>query len=450
MFSPLAKVSAKKRFLAFVTAVQNTKTTMTEDIDKTTTAANIESGTAKDTENKADDSTESKADDSTENTAGEDIENTTSGNVENRGSENNGSRPVESIEKINEAEGLHIVPFPSSGTKPKRPYVGMIFSSIREAEVSYQDYGRENGFIMRRRSTYKAQRGRRVTRVLFTCSCEGLHKKKCSVDDEGKPKKNRSTMRTNCKAMMRIIWDKDSDDWVVNDFTDDHNHVMVTPTKRVLMGSNKYMPHSIMTKWMKDANRDEAVLPNEFLMHDRLVGSEAMRISHLCRRSTQLAYLAGRSEEGYKVVMDILDQAFEKVKQLDTTVSEKAEKPSDEICTTKADATILSPISQEKGKKRVRRGKDKATEVTSETYQSRSGMEISEGNKRPRVCKTCSGQGHDTRNCKSKEVDTVDKDLCRKEADVDDVLLLPGGEKYLTFQVEEFQKTDLAEERIDN
>ncbi|KAI3861240.1 hypothetical protein MKX03_016662 [Papaver bracteatum] len=443
MYSSLAKISAKKRFLAHMTAVQNTETDMTEDIGETT-AENIEGGTLEDIENKAADSTESKADDSTENTADEDIENTTSGNVENRGDEDNGSRPVESIEKINEAEG-HIVPFPSSGTKPKRPYVGMIFSSIREAEVSYQDYGRENGFIIRRRSTYKAQRGRRVTRVLFTCSCEGLHKKKCSVDDEGKTKKVRSTMRTNCKAMMRIIWDRDSDDWVVNDFTDDHNHVMVTPTKRVLMGSNKYMPHSIMTKWMKDANRDEADLPNDFLMHDRIVGSEAMRISHLCRRSTQLAYLAGRSEDGYKVVMDILDQAFEKIKQVDTGVNEKAEKPSDIII---ADAVILPAISQEKGIKRVRKAKDKATDVISD--QLRSGIEFSVGNKRPRVCKTCSGQGHDTRNCKSKEIDAIDEDLCRNEADIDDVLLLPGGEKYLRVQSEELQEIDFAEEPIGN
>ncbi|MCL7034020.1 hypothetical protein MKW94_024134, partial [Papaver nudicaule] len=78
----------------------------------------------------------------------------------------------------------------------------------------------------------------------------------------------------------------------------------------------------------------------------------------------------GRSEEGYKVVMDILDQAFEKP----------------------------------------------------------------EGNKRPRVCKTCSSQGHDSRNCKSKEIDTIDRDLCGNGADV--LQLTDGIEEIHTVQVE--------------
>ncbi|XP_026405809.1 protein FAR1-RELATED SEQUENCE 5-like isoform X2 [Papaver somniferum] len=49
-------------------------------------------------------------------------------------------------------------------------------------------------------------------------------------------------MRTDCKAMMRIALDIKRKMWYVNTFVHEHNHEMVSPKKRALMRSNKYMP----------------------------------------------------------------------------------------------------------------------------------------------------------------------------------------------------------------
>ncbi|XP_026428796.1 protein FAR1-RELATED SEQUENCE 5-like [Papaver somniferum] len=120
----------------------------------------------------------------------------------------------------------------------------MEIHSIEEAGAFYRAYGRSRGFITRKRSSYATRRGPQITRVIFVCCCEGLHKKHVdSNDDDGEKKKNgASTMRTGCEAMLRIALNTKCNTWYVNEFKDHHNHDMVPPRKQVFMKSNKVFP----------------------------------------------------------------------------------------------------------------------------------------------------------------------------------------------------------------
>ncbi|KAI3856221.1 hypothetical protein MKX03_027803, partial [Papaver bracteatum] len=89
--------------------------------------------------------------------------------------------------------------------KSLKPCLDMYFSSIKEAEDYYKDYKRNLGFCTRRRSSYATARGPLITRMVFVCSCEGIHQSKPDQGDRVlKRKRNTSTMRTNCKDMVCI------------------------------------------------------------------------------------------------------------------------------------------------------------------------------------------------------------------------------------------------------
>ncbi|XP_026430124.1 protein FAR1-RELATED SEQUENCE 5-like [Papaver somniferum] len=123
------------------------------------------------------------------------------------------------------------------------PSLDMEFNSIKEAGAFYKQYGRTRGFSTRKRSSYATVRGPQITRVIFVCRCEGIHKKQVdSSDDDGKKKRNTTSMRTGCEAMVRIALHTKHGMWYVNAFKDDHNHDMVPPEGGVLMKSNKVFP----------------------------------------------------------------------------------------------------------------------------------------------------------------------------------------------------------------
>ncbi|XP_026438811.1 protein FAR1-RELATED SEQUENCE 5-like [Papaver somniferum] len=123
------------------------------------------------------------------------------------------------------------------------PILDMEFHFIEEAGAFYKEYGRSMGFSTRKRSSYATGRGPQITRVIFVCRCEGIHKKQVdSSDDDGKKKRNTTSMRTGCEAMIRIALNTKHGTWYVNAFKDDHNHDMVPPEEGVLMKSNKDFP----------------------------------------------------------------------------------------------------------------------------------------------------------------------------------------------------------------
>ncbi|OVA12487.1 zinc finger protein [Macleaya cordata] len=157
--------------------------------------------------------------------------------------------------------------------------------------------------------------------------------------------------------------------------------------------------HFILKRWMKDANRAEVIDSNGLVLHAENVGTDAMRISHYCRRSTELAYLLGKSEEAYNVAMDLLNQAFEEVRQIDNV--ELQRENTDELhlesCGSVPITTMGDPrVTQAKGRPRDEKGKPS---VAAGAGRYKSGLEKSQAKKKPRTCQTCNVVGHDSRNC---------------------------------------------------
>ncbi|KAI3867715.1 hypothetical protein MKX03_031109, partial [Papaver bracteatum] len=137
----------------------------------------------------------------------------------------------------------------ATNVKLLKTSLDMNFSSIGEDDNYYKEYGKSLGFSTRRRSSYATARGSLITRVVFVCCREEVHKIKPSQDDQNdgklKRKRNTSTVRTDCKAMLCIALDIEIQTWYVNKFIEDHNHGMVSPEKRHLMRANKVMPPAV-------------------------------------------------------------------------------------------------------------------------------------------------------------------------------------------------------------
>ena len=99
------------------------------------------------------------------------------------------------------------------------PSSGMSFETIEEARKYYEDYGRQNGFWIRTRTSSKGQnRSNDVTSVLFVCAKEGMYVRKVEKDsvertDEReeddkilskKRKRSCSTAKCGCNAHLCI------------------------------------------------------------------------------------------------------------------------------------------------------------------------------------------------------------------------------------------------------
>ncbi|KAK1575774.1 hypothetical protein Q3G72_008203 [Acer saccharum] len=127
-----------------------------------------------------------------------------------------------------------------------------------EARNYYEDYGRQEGFWIRTRSSSKTRLGsNEVTSRKFVCAHQGKYvtmNKSCDIEEEKNNKetsefddtrrsgRNCSTIKCGCEASMRIVHDKWSNKWRVSIFKDTHNHKIVSPAKRIKMKSNKHMP----------------------------------------------------------------------------------------------------------------------------------------------------------------------------------------------------------------
>ncbi|KAF8379960.1 hypothetical protein HHK36_027426 [Tetracentron sinense] len=68
--------------------------------------------------------------------------------------------------------------------------------------------------------------------------------------------------------------------------------------------------HFILKRWVKEANKARVVGTNGIVMHDIQSSSEAMRLSHICQFSTQLACVASKLERAYKIVMETIEELF--------------------------------------------------------------------------------------------------------------------------------------------
>ncbi|CAB4272290.1 unnamed protein product [Prunus armeniaca] len=162
----------------------------------------------------------------------------------------------------------------------KAPYVGMVFDTMEEARNYYEEYGRQEGFWIRTRSSSKTRRRLdEVTSRQFVCAHEGKYMPKntshkasegnderdaSDIENMKRTSKNCSTVKCGCKASMRIKLDRWSNKWKVSSFQDSHNHKPVTPERRMKMKSNKVMPKvaKILTETFHEENLPIAKVPS--------------------------------------------------------------------------------------------------------------------------------------------------------------------------------------------
>ncbi|KAM2196912.1 hypothetical protein PS2_000446 [Malus domestica] len=141
------------------------------------------------------------------------------------------------------------------------PYVGKVFETMEAARNYYEDYGRQEGFWIRIRTSSKSRRrSNEVTNAQFVCSHQGKYNMQSENEDDmndndeqevcdmkkwKKRQRSCSTVKCGCKATMRVVHDKWTNKWIVSVFSDIHNHRPVTPSRRIMMKSNRHMPDAV-------------------------------------------------------------------------------------------------------------------------------------------------------------------------------------------------------------
>uniref|UniRef100_A0A7N0U5Y5 SWIM-type domain-containing protein n=1 Tax=Kalanchoe fedtschenkoi TaxID=63787 RepID=A0A7N0U5Y5_KALFE len=105
--------------------------------------------------------------------------------------------------------------------------LGRLFASKDEAYDFYNHYALNHGFGIRVNGHTKSRTIKEIIRWQFVCNKEGFKSK--DKRQMGKDVKSHRGTRTGCKAKMEIALR--NDEWVVDKFEDEHNHIPTTPSK---------------------------------------------------------------------------------------------------------------------------------------------------------------------------------------------------------------------------
>jgi zinc finger SWIM domain-containing protein 3 len=114
------------------------------------------------------------------------------------------------------------------------PHLGMKFDSEAAAYQFYNEYGKRNGFGIRREYYNKSKVDGVLTSRRFTCFKEG----KRSVDKR-RTGEHRAETRTECQARMGISLDRKIEKYTVVDFIAQHNHPLQPPEQERQRGTHK-------------------------------------------------------------------------------------------------------------------------------------------------------------------------------------------------------------------
>ncbi|KAJ9550561.1 hypothetical protein OSB04_014606 [Centaurea solstitialis] len=109
-------------------------------------------------------------------------------------------------------------------------FVGKIFNKLEEVYAFYNQYAFLHGFGIRSHWVHKNRNTNEPYRKIYVCNKQGF--KRVKVDSSGVgTKKCRRDLRTGCEAELQVSKTKDGK-WVVDKFSDTHNHdLTTTPTK---------------------------------------------------------------------------------------------------------------------------------------------------------------------------------------------------------------------------
>ncbi|OVA14987.1 zinc finger protein [Macleaya cordata] len=164
-------------------------------------------------------------------------------------------------------------------------------------------------------------------------------------------------------------------------------HVLRTLNK---LGVDEIPPDFILKKWMKGSNSFRVM--DELPVSDIYECSEAFRLSHLCRRSTQMSCVASKSDELYKMAIKGIEGLFTRIMDEHNKMV-KCDKTSQEISTLQEDIGaeklcqifVQDPrILKIKGRPKKDNGKGKI----SSTGRLKSSIELS-SSQRQRKCTIC-------------------------------------------------------------
>ena len=118
----------------------------------------------------------------------------------------------------------------------KIPEVGMRFKTPNEARLFWVAYGGCTRFDVRKRGTNISKMDGKVTSCRYVCSNEGVGAKR---QTEHVRKCFRAETRTDCKARMVIILDREIGNYEVTNVVLEHNHLLHIPEAFHLMRSQR-------------------------------------------------------------------------------------------------------------------------------------------------------------------------------------------------------------------
>ena len=126
-----------------------------------------------------------------------------------------------------------------------KPFIGKEFNSIDEAFTFYNAYARVCGFSVRKGTQRCSTKEPVAIWCVLLCSKEGER-------DEKHDKQKKAKTRVGCLARLEVRRKKDSNDYHVTKFIEEHNHVMMTPSKIYLLRSQRNMDEGakqLIRKW---------------------------------------------------------------------------------------------------------------------------------------------------------------------------------------------------------
>lgn len=106
----------------------------------------------------------------------------------------------------------------------QEPFVGMEFDSEDAAKEFYDEYAGSAGFIMRIDQCRRSEVDKRILSRRLSCNKQGYYVK--MKDENGLIRKQRTSTREGCKAMMLVKVNK-AGRWVVTRFVKDHSHPLL-------------------------------------------------------------------------------------------------------------------------------------------------------------------------------------------------------------------------------
>jgi zinc finger SWIM domain-containing protein 3 len=123
------------------------------------------------------------------------------------------------------------------------PHLGMKFDSEAAACQFYNEYGKRNGFGIRREYYNKIKVDGVLTSRRFTCFKEGQR----SVDKR-RTGEHRAETRTECQARMGISLDRKIEKYTVVDFIAQHNHPLQPPEHVHMIRSHRHISEAQATQ----------------------------------------------------------------------------------------------------------------------------------------------------------------------------------------------------------